>query len=218
VLLVPYTRRRRAEGLLASAGVTAEWSGPPSAEEIRRLDQERLLADPILTEEPVEEDLELARVLVGERSAEEIAAALIRLHRAQLPSPEELIDGGRKPERQPYVGDTSGRPVDAVWFRLGVGWKDNADVRWVLPLICRVAKIPKREVGTIRIGERETLFQVSQAAAGQVAYAAAHPNEDEVRIELAEGNAVIPERRQFPHGAAKPKSAKKPYKKVRKQA
>ncbi|WP_075216938.1 DEAD/DEAH box helicase [Mongoliimonas terrestris] len=210
VMLVPYTRRRKAEGLFAAAGITAQWSGPPSAEEIRKLDQERLLADPILTEEATEEDLALARQLAGEKSVEEIAAALIRLHRSQLPAPEELIDGGRKPEREPYVGEVPGRPTDMVWFRLGVGWKDNADVRWLLPLICRVAKIPKREVGAIRIGERESLFEVSQAAAGQVAFAAANPGEEEVRISLAEPGAVVPERRRFPHGTPKPKAKAKP--------
>jgi ATP-dependent RNA helicase DeaD len=216
VLLVPFTRQRRAEGLLAHAGVEALWSGPPSADEIRRLDQERLLADPILTEEITEEDTGLAAALLAAHSPETIAAALIRLHRAELPAPEDLIDGGKKPERVPYVGDTAGRPEGAVWFRLALGWRENADVRWVLPLICRVAKIPKREVGTIRIGERETLFQVSQAAAGQVAFAASQPNDDEVRIELAgEGPHPLPERRPFVHGApaGKPKP-KAPYKKA----
>src|SRR5690606_11963086 len=39
VLLVPYTRRRQAERLLASARVQASWSGAPSAEAIRARDQ-----------------------------------------------------------------------------------------------------------------------------------------------------------------------------------
>lgn len=45
-LLVPVSRRRRAEQLLTDAGVRVFWSGPPSAEEIRKLDQARLLQDP----------------------------------------------------------------------------------------------------------------------------------------------------------------------------
>ena len=211
VLLVPYTRARKAQGLLAHAGLTAEWSGPPSAEEIRRLDQERLFADPVLAEEPTEEDLALAAKLLEERGAEAVAAALIRLHRGQLPAPEDLIDGGRKPERQPYVGETAPRDDAAVWFKLALGWKDNADVRWILPLICKVARIPKKEVGTIRIGERETLFQVSHAAAGQVAYAAANPGEEEIRIELsADGPSVAPQRRKFAHGSPTGKPKGKP--------
>src|SRR6185312_5488563 len=43
VLLVPYSRRRRAETVLRAAGVEAHWSGPPAAEEIRKQDTERLL-------------------------------------------------------------------------------------------------------------------------------------------------------------------------------
>ncbi len=35
MLMVPYTRRRRAETVLRAAGVEATWSGPPAAEEIR---------------------------------------------------------------------------------------------------------------------------------------------------------------------------------------
>jgi ATP-dependent RNA helicase DeaD len=35
VLLVPTTRRRRAESLLAEAGIRAEWTGPPTADDIR---------------------------------------------------------------------------------------------------------------------------------------------------------------------------------------
>src|SRR6185437_12978767 len=45
-LLVPVSRRHRVERLFMEAGVRASWSGPPSAEEIRKLDQERLLQDP----------------------------------------------------------------------------------------------------------------------------------------------------------------------------
>jgi ATP-dependent RNA helicase DeaD len=56
VLLVPLSKRRRAEGLLASAGIRPAWSGPPTADEIHKLDQERLLNDPLLTEESSEDD------------------------------------------------------------------------------------------------------------------------------------------------------------------
>ncbi|HLN24184.1 MAG TPA: DEAD/DEAH box helicase, partial [Patescibacteria group bacterium] len=42
VLLVPLSRRRRAEMLFESAGIRVEWSGAPSAEAIRQLDQQRL--------------------------------------------------------------------------------------------------------------------------------------------------------------------------------
>jgi ATP-dependent RNA helicase DeaD len=97
VLLVPFNRRRKAEGLIQAARVDVEWGPPPSADEIRTKDQERLVQDQAFTDETTEEDLTLARALLAERSAEEVAAALVRFHRARLPAPEELYDGG--PER-----------------------------------------------------------------------------------------------------------------------
>src|SRR5262245_211810 len=91
ILLAPYTRRRKAEQLLASANIEAVWSGPPSADEIRAKDQARLLEDPILAEPPTDEDLTLARRLLADSSPETIAAALVRLHRSRLPEPEEML-------------------------------------------------------------------------------------------------------------------------------
>ncbi len=94
VLLVPLSRRRKAEGLMASARVVPVWSGPPTAEEILELDQQRLMQDPMLQEPPAEEDVAMAQTLLAGRSAEEIAAALVRVWRAQLPAAEEVFDPG----------------------------------------------------------------------------------------------------------------------------
>ncbi|MET0587954.1 MAG: DEAD/DEAH box helicase, partial [Novosphingobium sp.] len=44
ILLVPYPRRRRVEGMLKGAKINAEWIAPPSAADIRKADSERLLA------------------------------------------------------------------------------------------------------------------------------------------------------------------------------
>jgi len=96
VLLVPVNRQRKAEQLIHGAGVDAAWSGPPSAESIRKRDQERMLDDPILTGEPDPEDAALARALLEGRDAEAIAGALIRLYRQRLPEPEELFDPGAR--------------------------------------------------------------------------------------------------------------------------
>jgi ATP-dependent RNA helicase DeaD len=49
-LVVPYTRRRKAEQLLMAAGVEGQWGGAPTADEIRVKDTERLLDDPIFNE------------------------------------------------------------------------------------------------------------------------------------------------------------------------
>ena len=85
VLLVPPARKRRAELLLNLGGIDAVWGTAPTSEEIRKLDQERMLKDTLFAEEPTPEDLVLAQAMLAERSPEEIAAALARLYRARLP-------------------------------------------------------------------------------------------------------------------------------------
>ena len=95
VLLVVPARRRRAELLLNLAGIEAVWGTAPTADEIRKLDQDRMLRDALFTEEVTEDDLVLARALLAERSPEDIAAALARLYRARLPSPEDILDPGK---------------------------------------------------------------------------------------------------------------------------
>jgi ATP-dependent RNA helicase DeaD len=156
VLVVPFSRRRKAEQLLASANIEAEWSGPPSAEDIRAKDEARLLADPMLAEAPVDEDLTLARRLLEERSPEAVAAALVRLYRSRLPEPEEVFNAPPqrsapherappRPRREygsaPAEGEGGGASGDgdSAWFRLTIGRANNADPKWLIPLICRLA-------------------------------------------------------------------------------
>lgn len=114
VLLVPQARRRRAELLLNLAGVDAAWGSAPQPDEIRNLDQERMLRDPLLTEETTNDDLILAQALLAQRSPEDIAAALARLYRARLPSPEDILDPGQSSDRPRGDGgrDKGGRDKD----------------------------------------------------------------------------------------------------------
>ncbi len=84
-----------------AARVQAHWCGAPTADEIRARDGERLLADPMLTEEPTPDELALARSLLAGRQPEEVAAALVRLYRARLPEPEEIRAMAVVPERRP---------------------------------------------------------------------------------------------------------------------
>ncbi|HKQ10422.1 MAG TPA: DEAD/DEAH box helicase, partial [Rhizomicrobium sp.] len=64
VLLVPPSRRRRAEEMLGRARVDAVWGNAPSAEEIRKVDQERLLQNPLLVEPGTQDDLAMADELL----------------------------------------------------------------------------------------------------------------------------------------------------------
>jgi len=208
VMLVPYTRRRKAERLIDQAGIDATWAGPPLADDIRKLDRERLMQDPIFSEETTEEDLAMARVLLAEKSAEEIANALARFHRSRLPAPEEVFDPGEdrgprqrkdKRERQEERargGRDWGRGAsedgayasseDMVWFRMSVGRRNNADPRWLLPIICRLGHVTKKEIGSIKIFDRESKFQIAKSHASKFAAAVRKTNDEDIRIEPAD--------------------------------
>ncbi len=197
VLLVPLSRRRRAEGLLAAAGVRCEWVAPPSADAIRKLDGERLLSDPLMTAETSEEDTALGEALLAERSPADVAAALVRLYRSRLPAPEDVYDPGpgrdargpREPAQGRGPADRTGQAHSprlsgrTVWFRLDIGRRNEADPRWLLPMICRRGKITKADIGAIRIFDRETKFEVNEGAADRMIAAAKHNGADDVRLD-----------------------------------
>ncbi len=206
VLLVPPARRRRVEMMLSQARVEAIWANAPQAEEIRKLDQQRMLQDVLFTEPPTEDDLVLARTLLAERSSEEIAAALARLYRARLPSPEDILDPGQ--DRGRFRDDRgsegrNARPDNAggesrgkrtgfresmaggsVWFRVSVGRQKNAEARWLLPMICRRGGITKQDIGAIRIYGVHTEFEISAQAAEKFLTNLKRPDKEEsIRIE-----------------------------------
>lgn len=192
VVLVPLARRRKAERLLAEVGSTPVWSGPPQPEDIHKLDQQRLLQDPLLAETPAEEDMMMAREVMATRSPEEIAAALVRLYRARLPAAEEVFDPGparnfsgpKPPRREAPRSDDQAY----TWFRLAIGRKNNADPKWLVPMLCRRGKVTKAEIGAIRISDHETRFEIADASLPRfMAAIAADDGGNDGQIELFGG-------------------------------
>jgi ATP-dependent RNA helicase DeaD len=210
VLLVPHTRRRQVERLFQSASLEATWAAPPTIEDIRKRDRERLVQDPAWSEPPSEDMLVVARALLAEHSPETIAAVLLRRHWDALPAPEELLDGrgGRtspdRTDRERGGRDEPGpkarheRLEDTVWFRMNIGRERNADPRWLVPLICRRGHVTNREIGSIRIFDRETKFEIARAAAERFATVIRRTDseDEDIRIE-----ALRPEQpaRKAPH-------------------
>ena len=189
VLIVPFQRRKRVEGMLRGARIQAEWIAVPTAAEIRIKDRERLLAALATPVELEDEDRELARQLMDQLTPEAIAAALIHSLRIDMPSPEDILGPGQREER---ATDSGPRPgfEGASWFRLNAGRRHNADPRWLLPLICRYGHVTRTEIGAIRIAANESYFQVSErATAGFVKAlrrAKIAPEDQGLVIELAE--------------------------------
>jgi ATP-dependent RNA helicase DeaD len=163
-LVVPYTRRRRVEGMLRGAKINAEWIEAPTAEDIRGKDRERLMAALLEQVELEEDDVAIGAQLLTQRPAEEIAALLVRAHRASMPSPEELVDASSGPA--PRDGPRPGFE-NTAWFRMPIGRQDNADPRWILPLLCRRGHITRDQIGAIRITGNETLFEIRGESAGR---------------------------------------------------
>ena len=234
VLLVPPARRRRAELLLSGAGIDALWSGPPSLDDIRKLDQERLLTDPLLTAEASDDERAMAQALLAKASPEDVAAALVRVYRSRLPSAEDISDPGTQArsrearperktpdnrydrkasegrhERKPHEPRANRRPAETraergmseirparqsgkpqslpagetSWFKLSVGRKQNAEARWLLPMICGRGGITRHDIGAIRIFEEETEFEVAGHLAESFSDRVQRPGKDDnIRI------------------------------------
>ncbi|MGE4410922.1 MAG: DEAD/DEAH box helicase [Sphingobium sp.] len=221
ILMVPYPRRKRVESMLRGAKIDAAWIDAPTPEDIRERDRERLLEALLQPVEYDEEDRALAQRLLAERSAEDIAAALVRSHRAAMPQPEELI--ANSPEAHRAAQRERHRPgfEDTLWFRMDIGRRHNADPRWILPLLCRRGHITKNEIGAIRIGGNETYFQVPRAIANKFSAALARTansgaeDESGIRIEASEGGPRE-EARERGHNARpdrRPPHKAKPFRK-----
>ncbi|WP_427968764.1 DEAD/DEAH box helicase [Altererythrobacter sp.] len=191
VLIVPFSRRKRVESMLRHARIAAEWTDAPDRDAIKAKDRGRLLEKLL---EPVtidDDDRELAERLLAERTPAEIAAMLVQAHRAKMPEPEDLI--ANTPEARREAQKERHRPgfEDIVWFRMDLGRRQNADPRWILPLLCRRGHITRNEIGAIRIGPDETFFQIPRQIADKFADASARSaqsdgDEEPVAIERSE--------------------------------
>ncbi len=210
IVLVPTSRSRRAEEMFARAEVNYTWASPPSADDIRRLDLERLLQNPVLSESGSDEDIAMADALLLARTPQEIALAFVKLYQAQLPAPEDIPEiaqtrhGARqephrsresknaeqrshaKGPRADFPRETKARSrgtmENGVWFKITVGRGRNADPKWLLPEICRQGEITKPDVGAIRVYDTETRFEVRPEVAQHFAMLVSGRKKGGVRI------------------------------------
>ena len=160
-LIVANSQRGRANRLLRDAKIQAEWCNAPSLDDIKQKDRERLLSDPSLSETYDEDALAFAKELLERHGAEQVAAAFLNRTQSEMPAAEELVnmpapsgrDDGPKARRDPFT--------DGVWFEASVGRKQNAEPRWLLPMICKLGGITKKEVGSIKIEQNSSRFEIT---------------------------------------------------------
>ncbi len=208
-LVVPPKSVKKAERLLKTGHINAEWTTAPGAEEILRRDEERLLADPVWDVPPTEDEAAFAARLLAARSPETVAAAYLRLFRARHSAPEELVSPDVQPERKER------KPFGpSVWFALSVGRDDRAEPRWLLPLLLRAGGLDKDEVGAIRVQKSETFVEITEAGATRFLTSLGDQGEvDEgLRARRLDGP---PQFERAPHDGARPGPDRRPPPKPR---
>ncbi|UUP17370.1 DEAD/DEAH box helicase [Nitratireductor thuwali] len=227
-LIVPQNARRKAERLLQGAKIQAAWASPPSADDVLRRDNERLLADPALAEPVSEDEAAFVDELLQNRDPRQVAAAFVRLYRGGKSAPEDLMPVAHRDERQREDTRPSSRNefAESAWFSLSVGRKQNAEPRWLIPLLCRAGGISKREIGQIKMQTEETFVELDAASVKRF-LAAVGPDmtlENSIRLKQLDGppgfsrsghgkpySGGKPARGEAPGGWEKP--GKKPFKK-----
>jgi ATP-dependent RNA helicase DeaD len=162
---------------LQNARIKATWAKPPSADDVTQRDDERLLANPLLTETIREDETAFVRAL--------LPGAQRRTGGSRLPAPVSCrpLGAGRScrccrsliaqaPRSAKNFAPRDEHPSDrgpispmASGFSLSVGRKQNAEPRWLIPMICRAGELTKRDIGAIRMQPEETYVELSGAAA-----------------------------------------------------
>jgi ATP-dependent RNA helicase DeaD len=211
VLIVPFRRRRNVETMLRNARIDAEWIDPPVPEQIRVKDRERLLSSLAAPVEVDEEDRQLAGQVMAQLSAEDIAVALVRALRTDLPAPEDILGSSGREDR----GEPGPRPgfEGSTWFRINAGRRHNADPRWLLPLICRYGHVGRNEIGAIRLAANESYFEVTQRATPgfvkALRRATIAPEDEGLVIEQAEPRGAMSSAPAGRHSFVRPHAAPK---------
>ncbi len=224
-MIVLPSGRQRTERLLYAAKIQAEWGSPPSADAVIRKDDERLLADAAPDEAVRPDEQDIIAKLMAQQSAEQIATAFVRLYRAGKSSPEELAvvppsqPGERRPvrERKPRKEHQRGF-TKSVWFSLSVGRKQNAEPRWLIPMLCKAGGITNREIGAIKMHGEETHVELNANCAEQF-QAALGPNrklEKNVTATRLDGTPTGPVAAPRPRPSVTPVKRDKPRMKVAK--
>jgi len=123
---------------------------------------------------------------LGKVSPEQLAVAFLRQQLASRPVPEETSsvslsgDGPKSKRRDKRENGPAYDPmapreprgpdmVGGVWFTLSLGRKHRADPKWLLPMICKAGGVTKREVGSIKIDDTETRFEIAADKADEFA-------------------------------------------------
>jgi ATP-dependent RNA helicase DeaD len=151
-----------------------------------------------------------AEALLAAHDPVSLAAAVLRLHRRQLPPPAVISQPYQPTPQQhtpqvpyqakPRAEEDGPPPSDFAQFRIAVGRNHRADPKWLVPLLCRLGGITKRDIGSIRVFDTDTRFEINRAVSDAFAAAVADMPANEAKITSA-GEGPMPARSFRPKGA-----------------
>ena len=159
VVISPAHRKRVALSILRTAKIEAESIAPPTADAIDTRYRESILTNALLSDPITDDERASVDSLLANWAPEALAAAYLRMQLAARPVPEEVTAiaddfGDRTPRtRDSFVGGS--------WFKVNLGRKERAEPRWLLPMICKAGGVTKQAIGSIRIFDTETIFEVA---------------------------------------------------------
>ena len=180
-LIVPVHRRSAAARVLRAANLDSTSRGAPTIAEIDARNREQILA--AAGESVAADDIDAGFVaeLLQRVTPEQLAAAYIRREMAARPAAEDVSaqtitpfaekgarrdkrfddDGAPRAKFEPSSGPRPEPMTDGRWFTLSIGRNRRADPKWLLPLICKAGDVTKRDIGSIKIFDTETRFEIS---------------------------------------------------------
>ncbi len=239
-IIVEGKGRAKAERLLRAAKIDATWANAPSAEAVTERDQDRIVASPALSDALLPEEADFSDRLLKGFTPEQLATAVVRLSNAGRSAPEDIeavpVEGRGKRELSSHTGPhtkskASREFAKSQWVTLSVGRKQNAEPRWLIPLVCNAGDLTKVDIGYIRIEQNRTHVELDASSAGKFLDALG-PNgtlEKNVRVTVLDGRPDFDKpdfskpKRGYPKGdsykgdgpdKSEPRTAKsKPYKK-----
>jgi ATP-dependent RNA helicase DeaD len=222
VLIVPMHRRKAVARTLGYANIKSSERGAPTIAEIDRHNHEQMLARAQAIMPPDENEAALVAELMGLLTPEQLAAAWLRGELARRPAAEDVseerippinekpvrkrFEDGPAREFEPREPRARREPMQGGrWFVLPLGRKQRADPKWLLPMICKAGNVVKADIGSIKIGELETRFEIAADKADAFAEKVAKAG-GEAQISPASGDTPPQYREQGPRREFKPRA------------
>ena len=153
---------------------------------------------------------------------EQLAVAYLRREAGSRPAAEDVseeripainekparkrFEDGPEREFEPREPRAKREPMQGGrWFVMPIGRKMRADPKWLLPMICKAGDVVKGDIGSIKIGELETRFEIAADKADAFAEKVAKAG-GEAQISPASGDTPPNYREQAPRREFKPRA------------